>query len=280
MKPSVTPIAITHIEDRSSLVRQDLLATEEPLEIRVGFGRSDAREQISLTVTMRTPGNDFELALGFLATEGIISSYQQVAGIHYCENIKPEEKGNVIRVELLEDVNVPLDKLHRNFYTSSSCGVCGKSSIDSVRIQSGFSVRQPWTISTEVIHNLPEKLATRQTVFEHTGGLHAVAVFDAGGELISVREDVGRHNAFDKIAGEALMKHTLPFTEKVILLSGRASFELVQKAAITGASMIVAVGAPSSLAVSLAKECGITLVGFARNRKFNIYSEPDRIKLY
>src|SRR6187402_3570904 len=132
MKPSVTSIAITRVEEQSTQARQDLLATEEPLEIRLGFGKSDAREQISLAVTMRTPGNDFELALGFLATEGIISSNQQVAGIHYCESIKPEEKGNVIRVELQEAVNVPLDKLHRHFYTSSSCGVCGKSSIDAV----------------------------------------------------------------------------------------------------------------------------------------------------
>ena len=276
MKAAVTPVAVTKVDDHSAMLRDDLLAAEEPLEIRLGFGKSDAREQLKLTVTMRTPDSDFELALGFLFTEGIISSYTDVSGIHYCETVKPEEKGNVVRVELKESVNLQLEKLQRNFYTTSSCGVCGKSSIESVRVESQF-IPKTFSVAADLIHSLPEKLSAGQTVFEHTGGLHAVAVFDLQGNLFSVKEDVGRHNAFDKIVGEALVKNQIPLSERIVLLSGRASFELVQKAVMAGMSMIVSVGAPSSLALSLAKEMNVTLVGFARNRKFNIYHGSERI---
>jgi FdhD protein len=276
MKNPVTPVTVTKVEEHSATLHDDLLAAEEPLELRLGFGKAGAREQIGLSVTMRTPGNDFEWALGFLFTEGIISSYQDVAAIHYCETVKPEEKGNVVRVELNEQVVLQLNKLQRNFYTTSSCGVCGKSSIDSVRVVSRF-LPKTFSVSADLIHALPEKLSSGQTVFEHTGGLHAVAVFDLLGNVISVREDVGRHNAFDKIVGEALIKNQLPLSDRILLLSGRASFELVQKAVVAGAAMIVSVGAPSSLALSLAKEMNVTLIGFVRNRKFNIYHGGERV---
>lgn len=279
MRTPVTPSSIIKVDGNSTQVRDDLLATEEPLEIRIGFGRNESREQVSLAVTMRTPGNDFELALGFLFTEGIIASYSDVSTIHYCETVKPEEKENVVRVELREDVTIQLQKLQRNFYTSSSCGVCGKMSIEMIRSQSRFDLTA-WTISAAVIHSLPEKLAGEQTFFEHTGGLHAVALFDSTGTLLTVREDVGRHNAFDKIAGDALIKSKLPLSEKIVLLSGRGSFELIQKSVMAGVSMVVAVGAPSSLAVALAQETNLTLIGFARKKKFNIYSGDHRITFH
>jgi FdhD protein len=279
MKVPVAPTRLTHIDDYRVTSREDLLAVEEPLEIRLGYGKSQAREQITLSVTMRTPGHDFELALGFLLTEGIIKSYQDVASIHYCETVRPEERGNVVRIELDEQVTFEMSTLHRNFYTSSSCGVCGKSSIDALRLHAPSFNKTSWKVLPEIIHSLPEKLSASQTVFEHTGGLHAVALFDKHGELISVREDVGRHNAFDKIVGEALTKNKLPLDDHLLLLSGRASFELVQKAAMSGVNMIVAVGAPSSLAVNLAKEMQIALIGFTRNRKFNIYNGEERIEI-
>lgn len=276
MKASVTPVSVTKVDEHSTIVQDDLLAAEEPLEIRLGFGKPDAREQLKLAVTMRTPGNDFELALGFLFTEGIISSYSDVSTIHYCETVKPEEKGNVVRIELNEEVFLRPEKLQRNFYTNSSCGVCGKSSIESVRVDASFKPKL-FSVTANLIHSLPEKLSSHQTVFEHTGGLHAVALFDVLGNLVSVKEDVGRHNAFDKMVGEALIKKDLPLSERIVLLSGRASFELVQKAVKAGVSLIASVGAPSSLALSLAREMNVTLVGFVRNRKFNIYHGAERV---
>ncbi len=257
--------------------KTDLVVVEEPLEIRLGYGPTGNREQRSLSVTMRTPGHDFELALGFLFTEGVIGSYDQVESIKYCEDAgRQEEKENIVRVELKPDVAIDWQKLQRNFYTTSSCGVCGKSSIEAVA-QSCAVIPVTWTIQSEIIYKLPETLRKAQQVFEHTGGLHASGLFNHAGKLELLREDVGRHNALDKVIGAMLVMGKLPLTNLMVLVSGRASFELVQKAAMAGIPLMVAVGAPSSLAVQLALDCGVTLIGFVRDNRFNIYSGVERI---
>ncbi|UII23645.1 formate dehydrogenase accessory sulfurtransferase FdhD [Fulvivirga ligni] len=258
--------------------RPDLLATEEPLEIRVGFGEEHNRREEKLAVTMRTPGNDAELAMGFLFTEGIITNAEQVVSALHCENVKPEEKGNVIRVELHPEHNFDPAILQRNFYTNSSCGVCGKSSIESIHQLCNY-IDTDLVIEESYIRSAPEKLRAGQDVFEHTGGLHAAGLFDKLGQLCFIREDVGRHNAMDKLVGTALSNSLLPLSEYFILVSGRASFELVQKGAMAGTALMAAVGAPSSLAVNLAKETGMTLVGFLKMDGFNIYSGIERINL-
>lgn len=257
--------------------KADLLATEEPLEIRIGFGPLGDRQQKSLSVTMRTPGHDFELAIGFLFTEGIIQHLDQIESVKYCQDVgKQEEKGNVVRVELKPEVTIDFEKLQRHFYTSSSCGVCGKSSIESVKVACQ-QLLDGFTISASLIHQLPDKLRKAQTVFEFTGGLHAVGLFNKTGELILLREDVGRHNALDKAIGAMVLKKQVPLSEYALLVSGRASFELVQKVAVAGIPVLAAVGAPSSLAVALAKESGMTLLGFVRHERFNIYCGDQRI---
>jgi FdhD protein len=247
----------------------DLLAIEEPLEIRLAF---QDRVQ-NLAVTMRTPGNDSDLALGFLFTEGIIGGAEEVRSV--------EHQQNTILVTLNPGMTPNLHQAERNFYTTSSCGVCGKASISAIRTVSTFAA-QTWNregLDAAFILGLPEKLANVQEVFAETGGLHASALFDLTGELLLVREDVGRHNALDKLIGAAMLQGRLPLAYSVLLLSGRASFELVQKAAMAGIPVIAAVGAPSSLAVSLAEEFGITLIGFLRNNRFNIYSGAHRIQI-
>jgi FdhD protein len=257
--------------------KPDLLAMEEPLEIRIGFGLMTDRQQKSLSVTMRTPGYDFELAIGFLFTEGIIQHIDQIESVKYCEDIgKQEEKGNVVRVELKPEVQIDFEKLQRHFYTSSSCGVCGKSSIESVKVLCQ-PLGEGFSISASLIHQLPDTLRKAQAVFEYTGGLHAVGLFDKSGELILLREDVGRHNALDKAIGAMVIKKQVPLSDYALLVSGRASFELVQKAAVAGIPVLAAVGAPSSLAVALAKESGMTLLGFVRQERFNIYCGDQRI---
>ena len=276
MKPPVQTIQVSKISQEGVLTKPDLLAVEEPLEIRLGFGADSDREQKSLSVTMRTPGHDFELALGFLLTEGIINSSEQVESIKYCNTVKPEELENVVRVELKPEVKLDFKKFQRHFYTSSSCGVCGKSSIDAIKVN-GNAIESGLAIPSSVIYSLPDKLRNAQHVFEHTGGLHASALFNQQGDLILLREDVGRHNALDKVIGAMLLKNEVPLSNFILLVSGRASFELVQKAAVAGIPVMAAVGAPSSLAVSLANEVGITLLGFLREGGFNIYCGEKRI---
>jgi FdhD protein len=255
----------------------DLVAIEEPLEIRIGFGLLDNRQQKNLSITMRTPGHDFELAAGFLFTEGIIQNFYHIESIKYCEDGgRQEQKENIVRVELKPEVQLDFEKLQRHFYTTSSCGVCGKSSIDAVKVNCS-SVTDNFQISSKLIHALPEKLRQAQHVFEYTGGLHASALFDAEGNLILLREDVGRHNALDKIIGAMLFKQETPLSKYTLLVSGRASFELVQKAAVAGIPLLAAVGAPSSLAVQLAQDVNMTLLGFVRDQRFNIYSSEKRI---
>jgi FdhD protein len=245
----------------------DTLAVEEPLEISIS-SPSIIRKNIS--ITMRTPGNDEDLAVGFLFTEGIISQPGQI------EHCVLEE--NKIVVQLNNKLPLDLSKIERHFYTSSSCGVCGKASIDSIRTVCNFPASEEnWAVNASMLHHLPQKLQEVQNVFKDTGGIHAAALFDLNGTLLSNKEDVGRHNALDKLIGHSLMHIDLPLDKHLLLLSGRASFELIQKAAMAGIQFIMAVGAPSSLAVELAKEFNITLVGFLNNERFNIYSERQRI---
>jgi FdhD protein len=265
-------------EGRSEEV-SDVLAVEEPLEIRVGFSRGERREHKAISITMRTPGEDEALAVGFLFTEGIIESREQIAAVRHCG--KPTSgKGikNTILVELADGVEVDLKRLERHFYTSSSCGVCGKSSIEALhtgarRIESGGP-----TISPEVIHRLPTIGLANQSTFKKTGGLHASVIFDVHGEIEGIAEDVGRHNALDKVIGAKFLSDELPLEDKILLVSGRASFELVQKALMAGIPVMAAVGAPSSLAVELAREFNLTLVGFVRDGRFNIYTGEWRIR--
>jgi FdhD protein len=269
----------------------DRLAIEEPLEIRLAHG-ADHKVQ-NLAVTMRTPGNDADLALGFLFTEGIITGQGDVASIGHVFAPCSEDRQNSILVTLKQGVIPNLQQAERNFYTTSSCGVCGKASIDAIRTVSAVTVL-PWVgepLDPNFILGLPDRLAQQQPVFAETGGLHAAAFFDRQGQLLLLREDVGRHNAVDKLIGAALTTARLPLSRTaqlpptaqrsptVLLLSGRASFELVQKAAMAGIPVIAAVGAPSSLAVSLAEEFGITLIGFLRDNRFNIYSATHRVKM-
>lgn len=277
MNPSVRPIEIIKITGAQSKVNPDLIAAEEPLEIRLGFGPLGDREQRSLSVTMRTPGHDYELAVGFLFTEGVINSFSEIESIKYCEDVgRQEEKENVVRVELKPDVKLDFEKFSRNFYTTSSCGVCGKSSIESVQVNCA-KLTDNLRVSPGVIHALSSKLRAAQQVFEYTGGLHAVGLFDTDGSLEILREDVGRHNAMDKIIGACLFKNEVPLSNKMVMVSGRGSFELVQKAVRAGAPLMAAVGAPSSLAVSLANDMGMTLLGFVRDNSFNVYSGKERI---
>lgn len=251
--------------------REDLLVIEEPLEMRLGFGPLDDRKEVRLSVTMRTPGHDVDLVRGFLFTEGIVQDGSQVLRIAPCQHVKEKERDNVIRAEL--DPSVELDPLRwqRNFYTTSSCGVCGKSSIEAVHVQCQRPIRSMSDIDARTIMALPERMRQAQTVFRHTGGIHAAALFNRQGDLLLVREDIGRHNAVDKVIGAALATGTA-MDELILLVSGRAGFELVQKSIVAGIPFMVAVGAPSSLAVRLARESGLALVGFLRGDRFNRYS--------
>lgn len=257
----------------------DVLAAEEPLEIRVGHGPTGQREHRTLSITMRTPGHDFELTAGFLLTEGIIRSRADLTGVIYCPDVqKEEERENVVRAELTPGAALDMPRMERHFYTSSSCGVCGKTSIEAVHAASCplLPTDGPY-IEADVIHQLPERQRAAQALFEQTGGLHAAALFSPTGELLLLREDVGRHNALDKVIGAALLQDQLPLHQHILLVSGRASFELIQKAAVAGIPIVAAVGAPSSLAVSAARNFGITLCGFVRQGRYNIYCGEWRI---
>ena len=277
---SATRTTVERVQGTQHTPALDLLAVEAPLEISLGYGPAAQRQARSLAVTMRTPGHDAELVAGFLLSEGIIQQPADILTIeHRADPRRPEERGNVIRAELAAGVVVELDRLERHFYTTSSCGVCGKTSIAAVRATACPVPPAPDSprVPATVIHALPGRQRAAQAVFEQTGGLHATALFSAVGELLLVREDVGRHNAFDKVVGASLLSGQFPLSEQVVLVSGRASFELVQKAALAGVAMLAAVGAPSSLAVEAADEFGLTLLGFVRNERFNIYTHAQRI---
>jgi FdhD protein len=257
---------VTEWEDGVARSVQDSLAAEEPLEIRIG--------DTPLTVTMRTPGHDLELAAGFLLSEGIIESADQIAEIHTPQS-NTSIKSNVVHVKL-QNASFDSSDLQRNFFAASSCGICGKASIDAIRRR---GLRQPnpdFRVSPEILCKLPEILRSDQAVFSRTGGLHAAALFDAGGNMIVVREDIGRHNAVDKILGWALFGGHVPLSGHLLLVSGRGGFEIAQKALAGGIPVLASVSAPSSLAVKLARELGLTLVGFLRGRRFVVYSGEFR----
>jgi FdhD protein len=269
---STTSIKLKRATTHQLFNVQDQLAIEEPLEIQIIYGDKANRIQKTISITMRTPGNDEELAVGFLFTEGIIKNKAQVA------NTFVSSAENKVLITLNENENVNLQKTERNFYTTSSCGVCGKTSIDAIKTISAYNkMTDEICLGANLFYQLENELRKQQAIFETTGGLHASALFDLKGKFISLREDVGRHNALDKLIGAAFLKDELPLTNKILLLSGRASFELVQKATMAGIKIIAAVGAPSSLAVQLAEEAGITLIGFLRNEQFNIYTGEARI---
>jgi len=278
IESSITKFQIIKVASRSTLNLSDSVTIEEPLEIRLCFGPAENRAVKNISVTMRTPGADVELAVGFLFTEGIIQGKADLASVGHCFIACAENKENVIQVELTPLAIPNLPQTDRNFYTSSSCGVCGKGSIDAIRTISMYRTNSTdLYIDQDVLTMLPDKLRKQQEVFESTGGLHACALFTADGDLVLLREDVGRHNALDKLIGAAVEHELLPLSNHILLLSGRASFELIQKATMAGIQIIAAIGAPSSLAVELSTEFDITLVGFLRSQQFNIYNAARRI---
>jgi FdhD protein len=272
--PTLSGVRVVQIEKHAgphAVGCDDVVPVEEPLEIRLGYDRAGVRVGRTLAVTMRTPGHDGELAVGFLVGEGLLRARDELAEVRVVG-------ANVVQVELAAGLTPDLRALDRNFYTTSSCGVCGKTSLDAVRAV----IRTPLTpgrpqVARAMVPDLPELLRAAQPVFAHTGGLHAAGLFDAAGRLLLAREDVGRHNAVDKLVGARLLAGALPASEAVLVLSGRASFELVQKALLAGIPVIAAVGAPSSLAVALAAEFGATLLGFVRPGRFNVYAGAERI---
>ena len=254
----------------------DTLAVEEPLEIRVGYQENGKTTHKAVSITMRTPENDHELAAGFLFTEGILNSKNQIETIKHCGKF-PNNR-NTVRLDLSAETSIDFKKLERNFYTTSSCGVCGKSSIESLTTGAKPIERVDFPrVSAATIHELPHKIRERQKVFDKTGGLHAAALFDVDGELIDLKEDVGRHNAVDKLIGAQFLAGNLPLADKILFLSGRASFELLQKAVMANIPIVCAVGAPSSLAVEAARNFNVTLLGFVRDGRFNIYHGFERL---
>jgi FdhD protein len=255
--------------------RADSLVTEEPLEIRLAAGGSTR----TLAVTMRTPGHDFELAAGFLYTEGAVRGRDEILRITYCTDpsVDAEQQYNIVSVELASPGLPTLPSLERSFFTSSACGVCGKAGLETLRLRGYEPLASGAALDAGVLISLPKRLRTEQGLFEATGGLHAAALFTMRGDLVAVREDVGRHNALDKLIGWAVLDGRLPLVDHVIMVSGRASFELVQKTLAAGAPVLAAVSAPSSLAVDVAHEFGLTLVGFLRGDRFNVYAGFDRV---
>jgi len=274
MPPSRRDINVTQVQEWSSgRVRsiQDYLVGEDPLEIRVG--------KHPLAVTMRTPGHDIELAAGFLFTEGLIQIREQIVAIDYAADCKPTERGNVVQIELASDVALDLENTHRNFFASSSCGICGKASIESVRARGVRPPNPNFRLDPETLCRIPDTLRSAQQIFGRTGGLHAAGLFDADGKLLAEREDIGRHNAVDKIIGWALRENHLPLSDSMLMVSGRGGFEIAQKAAMAGLPIVASVSACSSLAVQLAREVNMTLVGFLRERRFVVYSGGKRLGL-
>lgn len=278
---SVQKIEIVKVKENKSFPYSDDLSVEEPLEIRISYGPKDQRITKNISVTMRTPGNDAELAAGFLFTEGIISGSHQIQNIDHPQAECSRNRENIIEVELTEDFTPHLQNADRNFYTTSSCGVCGKGSIESIKTVSTFQdiKREERILLFDVLYQLSDNLQSFQNNFSATGGIHASGVFDVDGQLLALREDVGRHNALDKLIGHALFTGQLPLKDKILVLSGRASFELIQKAAMAGITVVAAIGAPSSLAVDVAKEFNMTLLGFLRDNRFNIYNESSFHKI-
>ncbi len=269
---SVKKNTIHQFDANNFTEKEDLLAVEEPLEISIAYGSAVSRIRKTVAVTMRTPDDDFELALGFLFTEGVVFNKKEVKSVRFVGE-------NRVLVDLDEKVRFDFEKLNRNFYTTSSCGVCGKASLESISKTMCFILEKGIpTVSKDILLGLPQKLLAVQQSFIETGGAHASVLFNTEGGILKIFEDVGRHNALDKLIGWAFQQDILPLKESIVLVSGRASFELIQKASMAGIPIVVAVGAPSSLAVDLAEENGLTLIGFFKKNKFNIYTGIERIQ--
>jgi len=267
---SVDLTQVSEWDDGKLRRKDDYLAVEEPLEIRIG--------EHPLSVTMRTPGHDLELAAGFLFTEGLVQRRGQILKLQTASPESALNSGNIVQVELTPDAMPDFDKMRRHFFAASSCGICGKASIDSVRSRLLQPPNPNFRLAPKVLLRMPDALRSSQDVFERTGGLHAAALFDAGGTLLALREDIGRHNAVDKLIGWALREGRLPLAESVLLVSGRGGFEIIQKAIVAGVPAVASVSAPSSLAVQLARELRLTLIGFLRGRRFVIYAGEDRLE--
>lgn len=267
---SKTKVQVWVVENSQVRSHPDQLAIEEPLEIRL------SPKQI-VAVTMRTPGADFDLTAGFLYSEGVVSNRQDIWQMSYCSEVDSEQNYNIINVALREGLLPDLQRLERHFFTTSACGVCGKASIEALQLRGCSAISTDIKVSAELIYSLPDKLRAAQGIFTATGGLHAAALFDAQGQLLRLREDVGRHNALDKLVGSAMLADELPLSDRIVMVSGRSSFEILQKCLTAKVPIVCAVSAPSSLAVTLAREFGITLIGFLRGQKFNVYSGFERI---
>lgn len=274
MKPPGSKIkaSVWVVENGIVRSRQDQLAVEEPLEIRLS-------PQQTVAVTMRTPGADFDLTAGFLYSEGVVSQRKDIYRMSYCvdPNIDGDQRYNIINVALKQGLLPDLQPLERHFFTTSACGVCGKASIEALQLRGCSVIPTSMQVPAEVIYSLSDRLRSAQGIFTATGGLHAAALFDAQGQLLSLREDVGRHNALDKLIGSALLADQLPLSDRIVMVSGRSSFEILQKCITAKVPIVCAVSAPSSLAVALAKQFGITLIGFLRGQRFNVYSGFERI---
>jgi len=279
LRTSTTRRRVGQMRDGVVRVREDALAVEEPLELRV-CPRGD-QSYLQVAVTMRTPGHDFELAAGFLFTEGIVQTAEQIDRINYCADhaLDSAQRYNIVNVFLRPGVQIDPERLQRNFYTTSSCGVCGKASIEAIQVR-GISpvLDDGFVVDSEVLGRLAQALRGAQAIFDKTGGLHAAALFDEAGRLISIREDVGRHNAVDKLIGHAFLNRKPPLSRHLMMVSGRASFEITQKAAAAGVPVLAAISAPSSLACDVAQAFGMTLVGFTRGDRFTVYSGTKRIR--
>ncbi len=274
---SRTPKQVRVVVDGEARTRSDYLATEEPLEIRLVAGGT----RHTVAITMRTPGADFELAVGFLFSEGIISGRDDVRRVTYCidRDVAPDQRFNIVNVELASGTKPDLRSLERHFFTNSACGVCGKASLDALELRGCRALDDGPEVTAELLYGLPERLRAAQGIFESTGGLHATGLFSPTGDLVALREDVGRHNALDKLVGWAVLQGKVPLHDNLVLVSGRSSYEILQKAITAGVGIVCGISAPSSLAVALAERFGVTLVGFLRDRRFNVYAHAERIKL-
>jgi len=275
-KRSTSPVEVARHRDGSSKSDRDVVTVEEPLEIRLEVLEAGHTVEKSVSVTMRTPGDDFELTAGFLFTEGLIDGRDAVVDLSYCQDEEPQEY-NIVTVRLRDPAAFDSSLLTRNFYMTSSCGVCGKASLEAIEIRGCEPLPDGPRVSADVIRSVPEKLRRAQPVFDRTGGIHAAGLFEPSGELVVLREDVGRHNAVDKVIGHELLEGRIPVTGSFLAVSGRTSFEIMQKALAAGISMVVAVGAPSSLAVDVADQFNMTLVGFTKPDGFNVYAGSSRV---
>lgn len=270
-------VDVRRFADGDARRRADVVTVEEPLEIRVAVVRDGRPSEHSVSVTMRTPGDDFELAAGFLFTEGLVAGRRDIVEIRYCRGNEPQEY-NIVSVRLRDPDSFDPSQLTRNFYMTSSCGVCGKASLDAVEVRGCAPLPDGLLrVPESVVRAVPDRLREAQPVFDRTGGIHAAALLDESGDVQVLREDVGRHNAVDKVVGHELLAGRIPSAGRVMAVSGRASFEIMQKTLMAGIPMVVAVGAPSSLAVDLARRFNMTLIGFAKPTGFNVYAGEERL---